>query len=451
MTKRSGLAMALCSIAALTAMILTGCNPVGDFHDLVEGGNEALLKEDMAFRQLKSSAPARGEAAISDLSGWVGTLNNLKTVMSTANEKLSGKAAQKIRASQAVQTALSRFKSGIDEVLGRSYADAGLKLVPPWRMGDAQAIAMQVPNTLKAIGSYYQAIFSATNPYAGRSFTIDVQQDEAILDTYQGCVEKVEMAARGQAKSNYCVNAARAACGHQIDLGCVQGKMMGALANNICPDVKTFDFTIPANEPFNPNAHINGGTEELKEWKYGRIVTEPNPDRNVATFCPGQFNPEAKAVMSSMSCYGYGPKVRIYGYNQDRHVQIEIEGVKHANDPRKDVKVNMYAEGRYVGQHVIRPDYGWNNNVYTFMITESAFQYNSMVRLEFLDMVDVDVTDQATGQLRHKTAHWVVDAQIKGEDVPFLTKKEVRLTKYMPNAWVGGIVRSCAAQAPVLK
>ncbi len=449
MIKRSGLATALISIAALAA-VMTGCNPVGDFHDLVEGGNEALSKEDLAYRQLKSTAPARGEAAITDLSRWIGTLNNLKTVMSTANAKLGGKSAQKIRASQAVQTALSRFKSGIDEVLSRSYSEAGLKLVPPWRLSEAQQIAMQAPNTLKAISSYYEAIFSTANPYAGKSFTIEVSEDQAILDTYQGCVDGVAAAARGQAKSNYCVNAAAAVCGHQIDLGCVQSKMRGALVNNICPDVRSFDFTIPANESFNPNAHVNSN-EELKEWRYGRMITEPNPNRNVATFCPGQFNSEAKAVMSSTSCYGFGPKVRIYGYNEDRHVQIEIEGVKHANDPRRDVKVNMYAEGRYVGQHVIRPDYGWNNNVYTFMINEAAFQYNSLVRLEFLDMVDVDVTDQATGQIRHKTAHWVVDAQIKGADVAFLHKKEVRLTKYMPNAWVGGIVSSCAAQAPVLK
>ena len=450
MTKmRSTLAAAVSAVAVLT-VLFTGCNPVGAFHDLVDGGNEALSKEDMSYRQLKTTAPVRGEAAIADLSNWIGTLNNLKTVMSTANDKLSGKAAQKIRASQDVQTALSRFKSGIDVVLSRSYAEAGLKLVPPWRMNEAQNIALQAPNTLRAISSFYQAIFATANPYAGKDYTIVVQQDEAILDTYQGCVQGVESAARGQAKSNYCVNAARAACGHQINLGCVQSQMVNALVNNICPDVKTFDFTIPANESFNPSAHINSNTEELKEWKYGRIVTEPNPDRNVGTFCPGQFDAAAKAVRSSMSCYGYGPKVRIYGYNEDRHVLVEIEGVKHANDPRRDVKVNMYAEGRYVGQHVIRPDYGWANNVYSFMITESAFQMNSMVRLEFLDMVDVDVTDEA-GQIHHKTAHWVVDAQIKGEDVAFLHKKEVRLTKYMPNAWVGGIVSACVSQTPVLK
>jgi hypothetical protein len=219
----------------------------------------------------------------------------------------------------------------------------------------------------------------------------------------------------------------------------------------MCPEVKTEMLKIPAGQNFRAEDHIDSRVEEIKEWRYGATVSEPNPNRNVATFCQGDYSEQDNAVLSRTFC-GFGPKVRIYGFNQDRHVQVDIEGVRHSGDPTKDVIVDIYAEGSFIGTRVIRSDYGWSNNVYTFMVTERAFQWGSKLKLQFRDLVSVDFHDKQTGQFTHTgKVHWIVDAQINGEDVPTIQMREVFMTKYMPNTWVGGIVNSCVSSTPVLK
>lgn len=436
-------------IAAASAAMVAGCNPVTEFRNIVDGGSEALSQEGAAYRQLTATAPSRGEAAIGALSAWVGKLNNLAATMAEASKKLQGKKEAKIRANKDVQTALSRFKSGVDEVLGRNYGEAALKLVPPWRLREAQDVAAQVPTALSKVGSYYEAVFATKSPYAGKTYGVDVIEDQAVLDTYASCVDKVAQVSRSQAKSNYCVSAAQIACGHQINVGCVEGKVRAALSNNLCPEVKTVVLKINADQVFRPEGSISAN-EELKEWKYGAYVSEPNPDRSFGTFCQGNYDAAAKVVTSSTIC-GFGPKVRIYGYDPEtRHVLVEIEGVKNQDDPRKDVIVDIYAEGSFVGTRVVRADYGWRNNVYAFEITERAFQENSRVKLQFRDLVNVNINSDPSLP-KQKRAHWVVDAVITGPDLPFLKKREVLLTKYTPNTWVAGIVNACVSPEPILK
>jgi hypothetical protein len=439
-------------LLAAVAAAFAGCDRVKEFNDLLTGGTEALSKESSAYLTLKAAAPNRGEAQIPALRNWIGTLKNLKAVLEKANEKLTGKNESKIRADKDVQATLARFRAGVDEVLSRNYGEAALKLVPPWRLDEARGVAMDAPGSLKSISGLYARVFAATNPHDGKTFQIDVLEDLQILDTYQGCIDKVEAVSKSQAKSGYCVSAARVACGHQIDLACVETQVKDSLKNNLCPDVKSETIRIDAGETFRPESHV-GSNEELKEWKYGQYVKETNPNRTVSTFCPGDYDNASDAVLSTGYC-GYGkPKVRIYGYDEKRHVLVEIEGVKHSDDSRKDVLVNVYVDNQYVGQRVITPSYGWSNdnNVYSLTITERAFQWGTKVRLKFLDLVDVNVVDQNGASTGTKKAPWVVDAEIRGEDVPFIKKREVILTKYTPNSWVGGIVRACAATAPVLK
>ncbi|MBI3542288.1 MAG: hypothetical protein HY075_03300 [Deltaproteobacteria bacterium] len=452
MNRHFGMAHAIISVAAV-AVAFTGCNPVGEFRDLVQGGTEALSKEDAAYRSLKNVAPTRSEGAINALREWSGSIANLRAVMKTANEKLQGSKESKIRASKDVQSALDRFKSGVDTVLGRNYAEASLQLVAPWRLGEAQQIAAGIPNAMREISSYYQVVFQATNPNAGKSYEINVRQDEQILDTYQGCVDRVAAVTKSQGKSEYCVSAARAACGHQINLGCVTDQVRNQLVGNICPDVKTETVLIAAGDSFRPESRI-GANEELKEWKYGSYVKEANPDRNVSTFCQGDYDASTEVVgsRSGYSCSAYSGKglVRIYGYDENRHVHVEIEGVHNQFDARKDVRMGIYVDGRYVGERVIQPDFGWVNNVYALDVTERAFQVGSRLKLQFREHVPVTMSREDGTQFT-KNVHWEVDVEIRGEDVPFIRKREVHVTKYTPNSWVGGIVNSCVSQTPVLK
>lgn len=430
---------------------VTGCNPVGEFRDLVQGGTDALSKEDASYRQLKLSAGARGEASVGDLAQWTSNLSNLKAVMADAAEKLRGKNETKIRANKDVQTTLARFQAGVDEVLGRNFSEVDLKLVPSWRLAEAEKMAIDAAVILRAISGYYETVFATQNRFSGKNFNLNVQVDSALVDTYDSCVRQVAASSSAQALNNYCVSAARVACGHQIDVGCVQRRMQSALRSNICPELKTETFTVPATEAFDPSAHVDSRSEELKDWRYGRDVVEPNPNRTVSTFCPSSNLATPKTVGSTTFC-GFGPKVRVYGYDlETRHVTVEIENVRHQDNPRKDVVVDLYAEGTFVGTRVIRPDFGWNGNVYSFELTERAFQENSVVKLQFRDLISVATTDQQTGVERTKRAHWVVEAQIKGPDVPFLRKREVFVTKYTPNTWVSGVVNGCVSATPVVR
>lgn len=440
----------LACVLSLVAAVMAGCNPAGEFRDIVESGNDALSKEDAAYRNLKAAAEKRGEGSVAALSAWTGALANLNAVMNAANKRLAGKAETKIRGNKDVQAALSRFQHGVDEVLSRNYSEANLKLVPSWKMDEARKLALAVPNTLKQISSLYSVVFAAANAHAGRDYTIAVLEDTALLDTYGPCVDRVEQVTRGQAKNGYCVAAARAACGHQIDLGCVAGKVKAAISNNLCPEVVTETYKVALDQTIRESDFVKAN-EEIKDVKSGNIVSEPNPDRTVSTFCPGAFHTGQDAVLSALAC-GFGTaRVRVYGYNESRHVQVEVEGLKHSDNPRKDVLLDVYADGQYVGTRSIRPDHSWVNNVYSFQITERAFQPGSLIKLQFRDLVDVQVYNEKTGQYKNKKAHWIVEAQLKGEDVPFIKKREVHVTKYKPNTWVNGIVNSCVSAVPVLK
>jgi hypothetical protein len=350
-------AVALCAVFAM-GLVSAGCDKTDDVRSSVAGISEETALEASAYSALKAASKARGGESTRALQEWVRRLEDVASSLNGAIRVLADLSEKDRKAALGdakVAEGLESLKRGLDAILDRKYnLEAPLQYVPSWRMAESKALARRASAVLDQVNRQYSKLFPGTNINERNTFVIGVELDAELVDTQPACIERVRDLTLSHGDSSFCVDAAEAACGHQVDLSCVERNVVSKLRSFGCSRVVADSRMLSKGQKFDPSQYLGRGEQLAGPAEYGEVIREENPNREAEVFCAsnGGFSGRNGHMLGYASmCKADEAKVRVYGYDSQGRVTVEIEGLRHsgAEARDRDVVVELFVNGRNVG------------------------------------------------------------------------------------------------------
>lgn len=188
----------------------------------------AANREASAYGQYDRLRNTSGERAVNALTHWANELIALNSAVSTVVRRVRNNEEKRAE----IAGELNTIQGKLDLIFARRI-DSIIK-VPSWQMGGANRAVLRANQTLRALQENYRKLYGTEPDISG--INIRAAIDHRYYDTYNDCVNAITERTDTDIYAQWCMEKARANCGHQIDMDClvefIQNSKTTALQND---------------------------------------------------------------------------------------------------------------------------------------------------------------------------------------------------------------------------
>ncbi len=224
--------LVLCSKKVLLPilLILLSLPSCQDFIETINIVTDATHQEQLSYERLNNRINDHGEENFIRFKDWVNDYLDVVILTDRTQQKLQ--TVRGVEKNYSINK-IRELKRALDNLF---YRDVAITvLIPSWHNVESDRLLDKLLRGFDELRNTYKLIFDEEP--GPKKFSIEILHDESLLDTRQICLEKfilpklLDVLAGAVSniphdEAEYCLIAADRACGHQMDMNCLEEKVL---------------------------------------------------------------------------------------------------------------------------------------------------------------------------------------------------------------------------------